>query len=363
MRQVLGIVAVGIITTLVVVLIRRDGSPPSGPVSPTPTAAATLEPDPVDPVGLTARDSEDDTEHPELAALFPSSNRVGNWIKVEPVQVVGPDDLSEVLGDRTEIFRPYGIALAGVADYASPVDSEIQRCTVEIIEALSSVDAYGMLTVCGAAGEPVRYGVAARRTKGGLEYFIWQDKLFIHVRGEPIEGGDVSAEAQQKAVDEIAASILFDKPRPARTVLPEILGRFPLKNRIADQHWVVRGLASLDAPGAGEVPLPADSRELVSNLLRLGPDSLMAIVAYNVPDGLRPNCVWAVEYKDPREANDARHAYTKHLDDSPGDPLSRVTLVVMPDPRRPYILGTWTAEEESLSHALLDMTDKAGRRR
>ena len=204
--------------------------------------------------------------------------------------------------------------------------------------------------------------MAARKT-GPLEYVIWQEDLFIRVSGEPIETGDVSEDVQGDAVEEIAASILFGKPRPDRTVLPKILDLFPLNNRIPDKAWVVRGLESLGAAGAEEVPLPSEQRRLVGRLLRLGgPDNIMAIVAYRVPDGLRPNYIWAVQYKDPRETNDARSAYTQHIERTPDDPLSRVTLVSMPDPRGNYLVGTWTAEEESLSHVLLDMTEGSRRR-
>jgi hypothetical protein len=83
----------------------------------------------------------------------------------------------------------------------------------------------------------------------------------------------------------------------------------------------------------------------------------MVIAAYRVRGAARPNLVWVVRYDSPDEARKAYDRYQGFLEKAT-DRQSASTMVLKPSGR--YLLGTWTAEEESLGPVLPKLKSNLG---
>jgi hypothetical protein len=106
-------------------------------------------------------------------------------------------------------------------------------------------------------------------------------------------------------------------------------------------------LSSLPPGALGEAHPPDADR--LSSILGLGPETLMAISQYDVPQGRRPDTVWLIRYPTPEAARDAQARYVRLLEsDTSGHARSTSVL----DPHGRFLAGTWSAEEESLIFVL-----------
>jgi hypothetical protein len=343
-----GPIAVGAVVIVGLWLFLRGGEPTQAPPaakkktpSPVVTPTPTLQP-------LSAVDDEDDPNHPEFTRLFPQSGDVSKWVKVKPITVVEAG-LPTVEGGRTQFCEGFLIQKGGTATYAQRFEDVTHHCTLLIVETVTPSDAYGLFTVSTTDGEPAPYGVSWKTSP--WEFHLWRENLYVMVRGEPVsEPGEEDA---ANAVKDLAAAVLFDREKPSPPSYPDIRKFFPNENMIATRQMFIRSLSCLEAPGAAQLmadlSISETDRETIGGLLRLGPDNLLGISAYRVPDAVRPNYVWIVSYEDPNEATSALSDYQRAIDGGT-TPLARTTLIKRGSPQ--ILIGTWTAEEESLTHTI-----------
>jgi hypothetical protein len=95
----------------------------------------------------------------------------------------------------------------------------------------------------------------------------------------------------------------------------------------------------------------------IAECLGLNKDTQMVIGAYQVPGAARPHLVWVVRYMTPDDARKACERYQAFLDQAK-DPLSESTLLMKPTGQ--FLLGTWTAEEESIAPVLPKLRSNLG---
>jgi hypothetical protein len=85
-------------------------------------------------------------------------------------------------------------------------------------------------------------------------------------------------------------------------------------------------------------------------LLQLDKDTPLVIAAYQQPGLAGPNCVWFVRYATPDQARQAYDRYHAAVEQAPLD--SSVANTLLAAPQGQFLLGSWTADRESLMHVL-----------
>jgi hypothetical protein len=128
---------------------------------------------------------------------------------------------------------------------------------------------------------------------------------------------------------------------------PVLLEAMPRDHATAGCRWLVRHLGSL-SPGALGMADPPDLAK-VNALLGLGTATLMCIASYEVPEARRPNVVWLVRYPTARRAEEAYERYARQLTRAAGQAWESTSLM---RPHGPFLIGTWTVEEESLQYMM-----------
>ena len=330
------------------------GVPPVEPGSiPTPIdAEAGRTPPGATPApagGLRGVDERDDARAPKC---LPNSGEAGPWVKVEPVSVAEATRLGEVVSlkeaGRLAYFR---IARAARCAYAMTRDhpgggrADVQAV---LIEAETVEDAYGLLTCQAPTGERLNVGGETRVVKdGGLHLHCWQGYVYLHLWQEP---------PARASIEEMLPLLRHAAAKAETAPLPAALAWLPQEGTEPSGRWLLRHLSSLpltsnvkglpaDALAAGAPPDEARASEL----LGLDRRTLMGIASYRVPGAKRPNVVWVVRYPSEDAAATAYARYTEFLANPP-DPSWESTNLLRPQGL--YLIGTWTAEEESLQFVL-----------
>ncbi|HUN82046.1 MAG TPA: DUF6599 family protein [Phycisphaerae bacterium] len=284
------------------------------------------------------RDAEDDAKSP---ACLPQTQKNGTWVKKEPVRVSAPADLAKVLSprdaQRCEFFR---IKSAARCSYGlKRADATYARADVVYIETLTNEDAFGLLTCLCPSTETFRIGGETRVThSGGLVLHCWQGRCYLKVSSA--ESDAETAEEMIRLLMHICGKIPGEGP-------PPILAALPADHRRPGKLWLARHLSSIP-PDAIELGYPLDLQK-VSAVLGLGKDTLIAVASYDVPNGARPNTVWIVEYPSVKAAADAYARYNRLITKT-DDPIA-VSASILPE-QGTYVVGTWTAEEESMQYLL-----------
>ena len=93
----------------------------------------------------------------------------------------------------------------------------------------------------------------------------------------------------------------------------------------------------------------SSASEQIDKLLGLNRDTLMAVAHYPGQAGGGPNRPWLVRYDGAEEARAAHQRYRAYLNRST-DPAAADTPLATLKGR--YLIGTWSAEEESISRLL-----------
>ena len=113
------------------------------------------------------------------------------------------------------------------------------------------------------------------------------------------------------------------------------------------ERWLVRHLASLSTSALQRAASP--EVDTVSRVLGLDGSAVMCIAAYDVPIARRSNVIWLVQYPDAESAKAAHGRYQQYL---AGAAVRSAQSTTMLEPRGRYLVGTWTAEEESLQYMM-----------
>ena len=309
----------------------RDAAGPSNSGSKPPAA-------PVRPVEApTPADASDDALAP---SCLPRSGAAGDWTKVEPVHVVSVNDLAGLVpADTAARLTTFSIKSAARCVYARPAGARLSVAEVLLIEAARAEDAYGLLTVQSSAAETESGGCRIRaEAADGLALHAWQGVYYLRLRS--VDGDAESAAAMRKLLFNVASRI-------QREDLPTLLEALPTQSAISGKRWLVRRLSALPPDALGLSPSPDWQR--IDDVLKLGNETLVAICQYEAPQARRPDTVWLISFPSVDAARDARARYARHLEQDDSRASESTSLL---DPHGRFLVGTWTAEEESLLYIL-----------
>lgn len=285
-------------------------------------------------------DGVDALDAPAAPAFLPRSGVVPGWRKIEPVKVYMTAELAGAV-TQAEVVRLgyFRVLSAATCVYSADASGDGRQARVLAVETESPVDAYGILTCQSGSDETLKVAGETRVERGdGYHLHSWQGRHYVRL----------SADSADSAVIEQLTRLMMNiTGRIQREDRPPQIDAIPGDAELLQNRWLVRHLGSLP-PLAFDYSHPPEPMK-VSELLGLGEKTVMCIGRYHVPDGRGPNVVWVVQYPTNKAAYDAQVRYTRHLAGQK-DPLSLSTNLL--PPHGPYLIGTWTAEEEALQYMM-----------
>lgn len=264
------------------------------------------------------------------------------WIETGAARAFSAEELDQLPPDwEIERLKHFRVRSATPHTYARKPDGDGAALTahVLIVEAETEADAYGLMS-CRAArfrAWPNPPPDVARRADA-FERHDWRGRTYVYTR---IASADTE---DRRACDELTGQLLTRLPAGAP---PELVQALPSAGDAAGPRWLLRDLGGLPADLA-EGLIRADLHT-VNQLLGLQRDTLICIGTYEVPQARRPNTVWLVEYPNARRARAAYDRYVRFLETAGGTAWSSTSLL---KPRGRFLVGTWTAEEESLQYMM-----------
>jgi len=309
---------------------------PGGPASQLP-AAPTGEPNQQAQAsaGVDAKDA------PNAPASLPKSQPDAGWIKREPVRVFSAGNLAGAVAKHDAIRLSF-FKIRSVATCAYDIphsDGRARLARVLLIDTDSAEDAYGWLSCQAPATETFNIGGETRvERQDGLHMHCWQGRSYVRV-----DVPDTDAEATEKAI----RLLLNITGQIGREDKPALVDAVPSDSAGLKRKWLVRHLGSLPAR-AFDLAFSLDVLK-TSSLLGLDKSTQMCIAQYDVPQGLRANVVWVVRYPSTKAAYDAHAKYTRFVTEKKD--LAAQSTNLLP-PHGQFLIGTWTAEEESLQYML-----------
>lgn len=316
-----------------------EPSAATAPSSPHDAAAVKrIETEPIAQTPLTGVDAGDAPNAPEC---LPASDAVPGWKKTEPIRVFMTGELAGAV-TPVEVIRLgyFRVLSAATSVYASMTGAGADcRARVLLVETESPVDAYGILTCQSASQELVKVGGETRVDRtDGMHLHCWQGKNYLRISSD--SGSSETTDQLIRLLFHITGHI----PREDR---PAMVDALPADAELLEGRWLVRHLGSLP-PKAIDIANPPDLMK-TSELLGLGEKTVMCVGRYKVPEGRSANVVWVVQYPANKAAYDAHARYTQILMRQK-DAASQSTNLL--PPHGPYLIGTWTAEEEALQYMM-----------
>ncbi len=310
-------------------------SPPAGAIKPTPKPGPPPTSAPR-PAGVDAGDAAD------APVFFPRSKAVADWMKDEPIRTALAGASGELLGTKARaVTEPYRVKQVATCTYKRSEKERQQTARVLLVQTHGTEDAYGIFTVQATGTLSKGPGLLTRTdAKGGqVTIHAWKGRCYLQLTSGT---SDDSASAQAcKALVDKMTFLMPDEP------LPELVEALPQAGLIPGQHWLIRDWGSLGGPGVTGLKIPKGQQ--IAKLLRLSKDCQMVIATYRIEGAARPHLVWVVRYDTPAQARQAHNGYQGYLDEGT-DRWSSSTMLYAPN--KQYLLGTWTAEEESFGQVL-----------
>lgn len=308
-----------------------DQSVPQSPATPADSGKSQ----PSSPNGVDAQDASNSP------ACLPKSQAAAGWVKHESVRVYPAARLDQAMSkDEAVRYAYFRIRSAATCAYGlQSAGGGVRVAKVLLIDTESAEDAYGLLTCQAPPKELFKIGGETRVVRlGGLHLHCWQGKSYIRL--------DV-ADADAVTTEQVIRLLLNISGRIGREDLPALVEAVPSDSSGLQRRWLVRHLGSLP-PKSMDLAFPLDVLK-TSGLLGLDKTTQMCIAQYEVPEGKRSNLVWVVRYSTNKAAYDAHARYTRFLADHK-DPAAQSTNLL--PPHGSFLIGTWTAEEESLQYMM-----------
>lgn len=305
------------------------------------------------PAPAIAEQAKDD---PATPSWLPLREEIPGWVRTSSVEGVQRDQWANLKDDKLrDCVGGYAIQTVLTFQYKSvlpPPGGTIAEVT--LCEAETSDHAFG-LTTCMMPAQPRDRLVGSMSCveRAGQSQIIhgWQGKYYIQVRTQlPIEP------RPRVSIERLAGKLV----RPIPTAEPPLmLSYFPPERRIAGRTWLVGNHLQTLPSDVQKQALRGSTRES-THALGLGPETGMAVAAYDPGEGEAPNYVWIVEYPTAKEASAALGRYKSIL-----RTMKPAPLVLMDMPRGTdgkvsgrFLCGTWTADQESIMHVLPQIVDK-----
>jgi hypothetical protein len=310
----------------------RKTPPSTAPSGDTAAAVPASAPRP----GDAANDLRSDSPAPPyLPAALPQEG----WTRREPVRTAQAADLGKLLSPSQKIwFDHFRLKTAASTTYSWNGEGREVLARVVVLEAASPEDAYGLMSCQSGSSNLLNVGGETRVETGvELHFHCWQGNAYIHLWTDPTD---------EKATLQARRLLAHIAGRIPRTDPPALVEAMPRENLKPGRQWLVRNLAGLPSAVFAH-PAGLDLGE-VARLLGMSSDTLMCIASYEVPESRRANTVWVVRYPNEQEANEAYERYSRRLAEATsGSPWQSTMLS---PPHGPFLIGTWTAEEESIQY-------------
>lgn len=279
-------------------------------------------------------------DDPGSPSCLPGSDAAGGWVKKSGIKVFDPSRLHlAVTPADAPRLRPFRIRRAAICTYAIPTSAAERVVEALIIETQDPADAYGILTCQSPDAELLKVGGETRIDRSrGYSAHCWQGNCYVRLR---------SASADLQTTEQIARLLVNIAGQIPRAERPAVVDALPRDSAQRRDLWLVRDLASIPQGKLGLSP-PPDPQKM-GQLLGLGEAGLICVGQYVVPEGRRPNVVWVARYPTAKAAYEAHARYRQHLARAK-DPFSMSTNLL--PAHGTNVVGTWTAEEESLQYVL-----------
>jgi hypothetical protein len=280
-------------------------------------------------------------DDPLAPACLPQTGMVGRWRKHDAIRVVKADS-AQLLVPPADAARWRFFAITRVSRCAYAFDHSnggTVLARIFVVDTASTDDAYGLLTCQSAPSELFKIGGETRVERGtGLTLHCWQGRCYVQLATD---------HADSESTEESIRLLMQIVGRIGREDPPALLSAMPQDPRVPAKYWLVRNLASLPSWAANMVSGP--DRSVLSELLGLGPNALMCIGSYEVPGAVGPDVVWIVRYSTAKGARDAHARYSRYIAQHPKGTAASTNLL---PPHGQYVVGTWTAEEESIQYIM-----------
>lgn len=307
------------------------GSAPRLPAAPSGEPKSQAPPS----AGIDAQDA------PNSPACLPKSQADAGWTKREPIRVFPASNLAGAISQdeamRLGYFRIRAAAKCAYDIMHSDARSRLTR--VLLLDMESAEDAYGWLSCQAPATETFKIGGETRVDRqGGLHLHCWQGRSYVRVD---------TADADPETTEKVIRLLLNITSQIGREDRPALLEAAPSDSAGLQRKWLVRHLGSLP-PKPFDLAFPLDVLK-TSGLLGLDKSTQMCIAQYEVPQGLRSNVVWVVRYPSTKAAYDAHAKYTQFVTEKKDAAAQSTNLL---PPHGQFLIGTWTAEEESLQYMM-----------
>jgi hypothetical protein len=316
--------------------------PASAPAGAAPAPARAAAPaSPAPQAAPAAAEARADSKSP---VYLPAALPMEGWTRHETVRTAPAADLGKLLPPSQAVwFDHFHLKSAASTTYLwngdAPKAGELLAHVV-VFEAETPEDAYGLMSCQSGSSELLNVGGETRVDSGvELHLHCWQGDAYVHVW---IDRTDERAALQARRL------LMHIVGRIPRTDMPALVEAMPRENLKPARRWLVRNLAGLPAAAFAH-PTGLDLEE-VAKVLGMSGDTLMCIASYDVPEARKANTVWVVRYPDWQAANEAYERYSKRLEEAmSGSPWQSTSIL---PPHGVFLVGTWTAEEESIQYML-----------
>lgn len=155
-----------------------------------------------------------------------------------PANLLAPDKLSELVGDKSETYREYRVASAASREYAGT--------RVDIFETKNQFAAFGLFTynTGGIANKPaaIDLGSSSARIDGSITF--WKGNFFVRVGSASQTSSRGESRAQETLARAVANSIA---PTNAAVSHPPLLDYLPTKSRVPGSEVYFLGPESLNS--------------------------------------------------------------------------------------------------------------------
>ncbi len=276
-----------------------------------------------------------------LPEYLPRSAEAGVWTLAEFARL-SPESLEQAVPvEEARRIRAFGVKGAVSASYRWETAGQEAAASIVAFEAASAEDAYGLTTCASSSAVTERCGGLTRVDAGpGLRMATWQGRMAL--RASTPSADTAAGTELRRLVQEIVSRI-------PREDAPDLLQAVPTASQIPGRQWIVRHLTSL--PPTAFPPGRTPDLGHLSRLLGLDGGTLVFVSAHRVPRTDAANVVWIVRYGAADHARQAHDRLNAFLGTEAGSSAAWQRVTAAP-PRGRFLVGTWTAEEESLRHLI-----------
>lgn len=304
---------------------------------PTPTIAPA---NPLPPPGSSSPNSADAADAVNAPSFLPRSNDCSGWVKRDPIVVITPAELKKLFAaEHAQRVARFNIRSAASCAYTNKLPDGELHANVVTIETATPDDAYGLVTCSSSSPTSDRCGGLTRVDQGGgVTFHTWQGRVAIKASID--KGGPAQVAELRRLVQHICARI-------QREDAPMLVHALPQQSMLPGRLWLVRHVGSIPPHAIALQPQP--NFDEVARALGLGIDTLLCIASYNLPGARQPNTVWIAQYPTPAAARQAYQRTNALALESPNKAWQHTNVM---QPRGIYLIGTWTAEEESMQNIM-----------